>query len=1051
MRLIVKTIKRNNLIISTLLPTILSTLINFSLFAFSSPPGLIPLKYNNTHATDLIYQGEVLLPQELHQLIIDNPNFDISKLNPEESAIWKNSGFSKSEELISVNDNDSVDYISPVISRSGNFRFSIIKKIDGRPKTFIVMVNKKIHNVLLNKALLAKLGYFTSPIKYLSKLRINFDNEISKKAFLVNMFESTFGDTKRWVIDDEFEEAQSLTMQDMIIMPADDYVYNLSLGIIPSSIIKGRRVLNALQLPYALLDIPESLNLFSWSVGRIISNQVKLDLSEENTFSTSFEDAKWILARIAKLTKADFNSIVAESYLPEEAKLLLTEKLISRRNSLITLFKQNYPQLDINQQISSGVNLIAGKLKKENWDGHSERLAYGDPDSPLSSSEIFAFLKSKVFSNVLSNLLSMVNSEIKFIDLEKEIYKKQYELAQEQFMNFLATGKMEKTPFGFWTVPTASANLLASREIVSGSYMGIDNKVQLADTIGFSANAGLFIGTNGISTPWAVNGSVQATFFRNYTHLQPIKSMKKALAYPFKNIMVPRLNNSLANIFSNIEEIRTEADSTIRQKKLETIFASFDEAFATGESIVITDSIGVMPMLTTQYGFTEKISAYASLMANSTVISRLHIYKKDSSTIQIYKSVGDMGRIGISMGLKGFLPIINIQKMSEIGSANTDFYTLNINSNEKNNPEIFLAITALKDILSTNSIELLSALKSPYKLHHDFTQKSTKLSFLPWRWSKRADQDLLTIAHPSGGSKKFLRMKEGKLSRNNYEQFLFDIANAIKDEFLDLSDIDISTTGGENSASSVFGKSYGKTMQIEGEIEAQNREGDRCANIERPFINVTESWRGWSIKRDEANKIISEINQKFHGRFFQNNEIFLHTKKLQLYEIKFQTFIYTAGIDFLLSSSKKKLRNIFYKYSDKEEGVNDENVDSYTWENRLQLNLDKIIKYIEKHQESVLACKPQEASKYLMEIFKIINEHLTFGGLVDLVGGEANLYAFANVQGFRTKEEAGDRPYISNSIGEFGDKNILGPLSNIQNKIEMNENEFFAYWILERF
>jgi len=1019
-------------------------------YAASTVPGLVPLKYNNAPATDLIYNGKVQLPQELHKKVLADHSFDLAKLNPEESAIWAQAGFPEEIGQLAIESGDSVEYVSPIVSRTGNFRFNVIKNINGRPQTFTIMANKKIHNVLLNRALLSKLGYFTTPLKYLPKITLNFSNDISTKAFLSRLAEATFGDPKRWITEEVAEGAKSLTMQDVIVMPADDYVYNLSIGFIPDSVIKGRRVLNALQIPYAIVDIPESLNLFAWTAGRVISEGVKLDLSEENSFSTSFEDAKWILNRLAKLTRNDFISISAEAYLPEEVRLLLTEKMISRRNSLIELFKIKAPALAINQQLSAGEKLVEGKLMQENWEGHSERFAFGDPESPLSSSEIFAFIKSKFISNIISNALVQINEAIQLMDLQQDIYDKQYELAKKQFLNFLKTGKMEKTSFGFWAIPTGTFDLIASREIVSGSYMGVDNKVQLADTIGFSVAGGAFLGTTGVTAPWALSGTAKASIMRTYTHLQPIKSMKKALKYPFKNIMVPRLNNNLAKIFANIDEVQNMPDIEERKKKLEEIFAIFDESFATGESIIISDSIGIQPMLTAQYGFTEKIKAHASLMANGTVLSRLHIYKKDSSTIQIYKSLGDVGKVGISIGLKGIIPIINIQALGGAGNAKTDFYNLNINSNEKVNPDIFLAIAALRELLTGNSVELVSVLNSPYKLHHSFTQSSKKMSLFFWRWTKQNDQDLLTVAHPSGGTNRYLRIKEGNSTGKHYEQMATDVINAIKDEFLELEDVNISTSTSEQAGNSVFGNSHGKTMQVEGEIESENMRGAKCDSINRPFINITEAWRGWSIKKEQANEIISDINRKFHGRFFQNDEVFLHTKKLILYEIKFQTFIYNAGINALLKIPSEKLLKIMYKYANRDESQT-QYLDGPNWENKLRLNYNNYLEYRDDYQLAALSCNPQVALNRLMKILKILNSELPLAGIVEVVGGESNLYAFANVQGFREKEEAGDRPYISNSIGEFGDKNILGPLSNMQNKIEMNENEFYAYWILERF
>src|SRR5690606_35701427 len=136
----------------------------------------------------------------------------------------------------------------------------------------------------------------------------------------------------RWVAHEE-EGGDSLIMQDMIAMGAEDEIYNLALANRLEAIAQGRRVINSLVLPFAVVNVPESINLLNWSAARIVSNHVMVDLDKATNFNCSYEDALWIFRRIEKLTRSDWEEIVDSSQLPASVKSILLEKLIGRRNS----------------------------------------------------------------------------------------------------------------------------------------------------------------------------------------------------------------------------------------------------------------------------------------------------------------------------------------------------------------------------------------------------------------------------------------------------------------------------------------------------------------------------------------------------------------------------------------------------------------------------------------------------------------------------------------------------------------------------------------------
>ncbi len=57
--------------------------------------------------------------------------------------------------------------------------------------------------------------------------------------------------------------------------------------------------------------------------------------------------------------------------------------------------------------------------------------------------------------------------------------------------------------------------MILSRNIVTGTYLGTDNLVQLADSVGVVVGAGVFAGTTGLPTPLTAYASAEAVLLRS--------------------------------------------------------------------------------------------------------------------------------------------------------------------------------------------------------------------------------------------------------------------------------------------------------------------------------------------------------------------------------------------------------------------------------------------------------------------------------------------------------------------------------------------------------
>src|SRR6185312_7557734 len=275
---------------------------------FQDLPGSIPLKYERQSASDLVYQGHVLLPDEARALYESGKIKDLSTLNPmTNSVIWKDqilSGTSVDQDNIGLSrDVDDVTFISNTEVPNGRMSFVASKTFsDGQIRSYQILLDVKAHNVLLRKALLRKIGYNIPGTIRMAQLRVHFKGAFSKKEFTRDINHLTFLDEKRWIVSGADTDDDTLILQDVVVFDgANDTIYNLARGDMNSGVIQGRRMMNSLLVPYNLTDATESLNLFPWTPGRIANTQLILNYEDAAEFSTSYEDARWITRRILKL------------------------------------------------------------------------------------------------------------------------------------------------------------------------------------------------------------------------------------------------------------------------------------------------------------------------------------------------------------------------------------------------------------------------------------------------------------------------------------------------------------------------------------------------------------------------------------------------------------------------------------------------------------------------------------------------------------------------------------------------------------------------------
>lgn len=121
---------------------------------------------------------------------------------------------------------------------------------------------------------------------------------------------------------------------------------------------------------------------YKWKIiKKITPNKIVLDYPH-GTYNTGFEevtwaDARWIIRKIAKITRKQYEDIIEMSGWPEEVGLLLVEKLISRRNDLVSAFEldDEIELMPFNRRVDSENGILEnGWLNQTSFEGFTQEF-----------------------------------------------------------------------------------------------------------------------------------------------------------------------------------------------------------------------------------------------------------------------------------------------------------------------------------------------------------------------------------------------------------------------------------------------------------------------------------------------------------------------------------------------------------------------------------------------------------------------------------------------------------------------------------------------------
>lgn len=1009
----------NNFKQSFLLAAILSVVSLQSLFAAEA---YIPLKEMRLPADDLIFEGKVLKSEDA--LIFNRQGVikDLSLLEPKENDIWSKTEDNQyvDESLRAINDNDEFRFEGVIGSQTGLMRFNVSS--DSDYQIYTVHLDKTLHTLLLRVELLRKLGYKIPDIVHKKNLKLKFNSEDEKKTFLDRqVVENTLASSERWLVS---QTADEVVLKDVAITrPSELDFYNVAFGV-PLLPINARS-LRALVVPYALLDLPESVNQFRWSAGRVDNHNVLLNHFFSYQFTTSLDDAQWMVRKLSKLSRNDFVQIVKKAKFPKELESLLVEKLIARRNSIIALFNLKLENLTYNSKVTEGDYLKNGKLLKQEFPDFASRFSYGDAESPLQ--ELQYYLYAKLQSSALDNITTLINEKMRAFDLNKkreEYFVKQF---QEGLEHFVKTGELKPIGIGTWTSPYLNANLIVSRDIVLGNYLGTDNLIQLADTFGASMSLGVHVGIEGIGADLASSLRAGASVVRTYSHIKPVKTLRASLKEPYKNIFVNLLKKSLREKFFSLSELKDLTDGEERSQRITELLKEITEQLDVGESLVITDRF--MPTAQVQVSFNQGlVSAGLGADASFVAVRRLHVFKRSPTTVQIYDDKGSMVEVGFSFDIHNFITLLTVRAQQDKGQYRTHVYNVNLDSDLAENPKFFESSLGIYEVLKNNNFEVLASVQKPVTVKAKFTDRELKASLLLWKGKKQVGRADYEMTSPQGFTGKYYSINKTSQIGFNVELFARRLANYYISERTDK--LVISEDEDQTASDTFLGKATTDTSRFEAEI-------DSSGNFQKQFISISTEKQGWSVSEKKIKKFMLAVNKRFQEDLFNPAEI--DFKKLRLYNLNFHLNIYERGIQALKTVTTEKISKIEQKYKVTrhctEEQPNKSSAecgDLWSIKSKIKSCLKKTV------NKDIAECQ--------LELTERLFNDLDFIDFKDLLGKD-NFYVYAGIDGFRAKSEVLNETIFSNSIGEITSKNVSGPLDRVRELLGLQGGEMFGSWI----
>lgn len=1061
----------------------------------------IELKNGEAPASDLLLNGQPLDPDRAADL--RKAGTDLSLLAPVANDIWSDTKLSAvdSEAATFPADSTILEYKSHVpLNPDGWYRTQVqgVGK-DGQTRLYRMLLSLNTHQALMRAALLRKLGYPVPSPQWYRQVRVRFSSEAEMKKFVAEIsLQAGLVDHKRWVLNEDVAKFE-VWLQDVMLEPSTITVpTSFYMGNMIATQIKGRRTLRSLLLPFTLLDVPESVNMYAWEAAQVINDSLIFTHKYADAFrETTLDDVQWIADRIGRLTISDWKEIVQAGRYPSDIEAIILEKTIARRNNLIAYAKvqnrlpQDLRKFEYKKQISIG-SVQQGKVTQERYEGYALRFTHGDPESPLKTDDIVRFLKIEATSAGIRQLTSLVNDKLEYFPTDI-LLQERSEGLRKQFFDHIRKNPTKPfvQPISTWGGPTGGISLNASRSIVTGSYFGdqsSDFKVSMVDQLSAGARIGYFLGVDGYPKVFPGIGA-NLSVIRSYVHVRPIPSIEAADKKSWNELFVPKFMKNLGRLLTassaeKPEDRQTEMSESITQF-LDELQES--ETFTVTDSLAIGENASLTIPITTLLGLDPvSYAATISLGASANqVVLRRTTFTRENGYIKIYLQNIQSQMAGLSLDVNLWMNIMRLSFERKWGQARTRAFHLDEKPSEET--KLRNTILAIKGILSANNSEILEANFHPYHLNHKTQADISQGKFLFWRWTNIEEWHRVKVRPPKDPTKDFDPKKFERTlfshrilerSGKNYYSFLSDVLDGLVQNSSFWKPGLFAGGGGSNPKDSFLGNARWTVTNTEAEV-TRGRESN-------PVTTVENFWAGWDLSKKELFSTLDQIDSRVQRLGLDlplvNRDTFNDMRRLQLYEIRTTLIVYEAGMEklrkrFLVKNGDRG--NGFQRFVgwDKYSGTDKDIVEKilipmygkqkfYDW-CYMQRNSSESERSTQTsaHGESYECLMPwmfevlklrreypssrEERVKWATRLITHLERYLDLGKLIQYIGKE-NLFYQVKISGFRTRDENGDTAeYRSSTIGTFNTKDGAGVFRDFTTDFHITSSEMNASYLSE--
>jgi hypothetical protein len=733
-----------------------------------------------------------------------------------------------------------------------------------------------------------------------------------------------------------------VVFSDAVLEPSTSEYFDIQWGYAPDpnnpaqlatvQLLSRNRAYRALIIPYALVDVEESINRFSPKFGSVLSGFVVINHPSAESFSScTFEDAKWLVRKMQSWTAQDYQAIVHAGAFPPELESLVTAKLMYRAHNAFEMFglstaAQNLrlPSLDINS--SSGL-VAHGKVTQEMVPGYPQRFAHGDRSSPIQEGDIERYIGIRSKATAITTAISQINQKLDLLSIN-DLYAKRRLDIQNRIIQHIQQHPLEPLyqQVEAWGGPVGGFNLAATRHLTTGTYYGSSAAIQLVDDLSVSGQLGYFMALDGIPKITPVGGA-NIVVTRDYTHVRPLLSVQEGTKVKWQDLILPKFMKDVSAVLAGSELVAGADANSPKRQPLDAFLSDLRE----GEVFTITDSVAlaayaqVSASLDVLMGFTPLnfLNSVALGADGSRVILRQTSFMRTKEGVQVYVRNQNSKAFGLTLDVNYFINLLNIRASTTTSQLHTDAFIIDYNpeyadlidqgQGDQNFVKKFIQTRdnlkpALYALFRHNDTELLySRFKyQQFAIDHDLKTKEVRAKMTILRASSFTEDHTVKILYPRSPDAPDLNPadeqvilfanKRGELKGRDLLGFVTDLIQGITNKFIPNAHVDLGVnTDDPNPANTPYGKAYWKIIDTEGDLTPKGQQYPNVANIQHV-------WGGWHMKQKAFFNLIDDIQDQFKNTKIASyrlieKEAFANVTSIDFYRVTANLSVLPGGLD----------------------------------------------------------------------------------------------------------------------------------------------------------